>query len=152
MGLTNFTKYLHIYNKSKLLGDPLSKYEIIHITGTNGKGTFTHKTALALSLAGYKTGQFMSPHVSTFRERIVVDQQMIEKEFVGEFIKFLNSHLEEAEKLSYFDLITMMAFKYWEEKKIDIATLEVGVGGRLDSTNIVPHPALSVITGIGLDH
>lgn len=135
-----------------LLGDPLSKYEIIHVAGTNGKGTFTHKTALALQAAGYRTGQFMSPHITTIRERISVDQEYIPKEFINEFVSFLKIHPKETSSITYFDFITLMAFKYWEESKIDVATLEVGLGGRLDSTNIVPNPILTVVTSIGYDH
>jgi dihydrofolate synthase/folylpolyglutamate synthase len=139
-----------------LAGKPSKKYPIIHVAGTNGKGTFTQKTAKALIKANYSVGQYTSPHISTLRERIQVDNNLIDPDFITEFFDFFEkvNTLKKQGEISYFDFLTVMCFKYWEEKQIDVGVLEVGLGGRLDSTNIVEgeDKILNVVTSIGLDH
>ncbi len=135
---------------AKRLGNPQDRYRCIHVGGTNGKGSTAHTLAAVLHEAGYKVGLYTSPHILDFRERIRVDGRMIEKEAVVGFMdKFrkLRGDLQP----SYFEAVTLMAFDYFAECKVDIAVVEVGLGGRIDSTNII-HPMLSVITNISLDH
>jgi len=124
---------------------------MIQVAGTNGKGTFTSKTALALQLAGYRTGQFQSPHISSLRERILVDNEIVEKEFLEQFWAWIYKQ-QHFNQLSYFDFITLAALKYWEEKKVDVAVVEVGLGGDKDSTTAVNGQILTVITSIAKDH
>lgn len=107
---------------------------------------------MALEKAGYRTGQYLSPHVTTIRERVQVNQELVSKDFIIDFINFVNKHPRLFSELSYFDFTTLIALKYWEIQEVEISTLEVGLGGRLDSTNLIPDPILSVITSIGLDH
>lgn len=126
------------------------------MAGTNGKGTFTEKTALALHHSGYRAGHFISPHVSSVRERVQIGGEKISKDFFIEFLAFFEEMKKNGDDLgiSFFDFMTVMALKYWELERVDVAVMEVGLGGRLDSTNILrsQNIALSVITGIGLDH
>ncbi|HLN56379.1 MAG TPA: folylpolyglutamate synthase/dihydrofolate synthase family protein [Bacteroidales bacterium] len=132
------------------LGHPHQKFRTIHIAGTNGKGSVSHMTASVLQEAGYKTGLYTSPHLRDFRERIKVNGEMIpENEVIG-FISRNKAVIEEI-KPSFFEMTVAMAFDYFAREKVDIAVIEVGLGGRLDSTNIVD-PVLSVITNIGHDH
>jgi dihydrofolate synthase/folylpolyglutamate synthase len=132
------------------LGNPHLKYSSIHVAGTNGKGSVSHLIASVLQEAGYRTGLYTSPHLKDFRERIRVDGEMIPEDGV---INFVDSHKEiiESVKPSFFEMSVAMAFDYFMKKKVDIAVIEVGLGGRLDSTNII-NPLLSVITNIGHDH
>ena len=132
------------------LGNPHMKYRTIHVAGTNGKGSVSHMIASILQDAGYTTGLYTSPHLKDFRERIKVNGEMISENKV---IKFVSNHKEIIEflKPSFFEMTVAMAFDYFAESQVDVAVIEVGLGGRLDSTNIIK-PVLSVITNIGHDH
>lgn len=132
------------------LGNPQHQFKSIHIAGTNGKGSTSHMLASILQTAGYKTGLYTSPHLVDFRERIKIDGIYCSKEFVVDFTKKIKP-LIEAIQPSFFEITVAMAFSYFAEQKVDIAVIEVGLGGRLDSTNIIT-PEVSVITNIGLDH
>ena len=134
----------------KALGDPHSKFKSIHVAGTNGKGSTSHMLAAMLQQAGYKTGLYTSPHLKDFRERIKINGEMISKEFVIDFVQ-KTKNISEKIKPSFFELTVAMAFDYFEKQKVDIAVIETGLGGRLDSTNVIT-PILSVITNIGYDH
>ena len=129
---------------------PHKKFKSIHVAGTNGKGSISHMLASVLQEAGYKVGLYTSPHLKDFRERIRVNGEVISEEFVVDFIKDHRSKFEEI-KPSFFEMTVAMAFDYFAKMQIDVAVVEVGMGGRLDSTNII-QPNLSVITNIGLDH
>lgn len=135
---------------SKHLKYPEKKFKSIHVAGTNGKGSTSHMLASILQEAGYKVGLYTSPHLKDFRERIKINGACVSKQFVIGFIKrntsFLNQH-----SLSFFEMTVGMAFDYFAKQKVDIAIIEVGLGGRLDSTNIIT-PEVSVITNIGFDH
>ena len=132
------------------LGNPHKKFLTIHIAGTNGKGSTSHTLAAILQECGYKVGLYTSPHLVDFRERIKVNGEMASKEYV---INFVEEHKAFFEPLSpsFFELTTAMAFNYFALQKVDIAIIEVGLGGRLDCTNIIT-PKLSIITNISLDH
>jgi dihydrofolate synthase / folylpolyglutamate synthase len=140
----------NIVAASRKLGGPHKKFKSIHIAGTNGKGSVSHMLASILQEAGYKVGLYTSPHLKDFRERIKINGEMItEKEVVG-FVK-KNKVIFEKMQLSFFEFTVVMAFDYFAKQKVEIAIIEVGLGGRLDSTNII-NPELSIITNIGLDH
>jgi len=150
-GKTAFKKDLS--NTLKLaehLNNPENKFKSVHVAGTNGKGSTSHILASVLQEAGYKVGLYTSPHLKDFRERIKINGQEVSKHFVIGFIK-RNKDFFEANKLSFFEMTVGMAFDYFAKQNIDIAFVEVGLGGRLDSTNIVT-PEVSIITNIGLDH
>ena len=132
------------------LGNPQTKFKSIHIAGTNGKGSTSHMLAAILQQAGYKTGLYTSPHLKDFRERIKINGQMIEEDFVIDFVERTQQITAQIEP-SFFELTMAMAFDYFAEQKVDIAIIETGLGGRLDSTNIIT-PILSIITNIGYDH
>lgn len=132
------------------LGNPEKKLKCIHVAGTNGKGSTSHMLASIFQEAGYKTGLYTSPHLKDYRERIKIDGKEISEEFVCDFIAKHQSFFEK-NALSFFEMTVGLAFDYFEKEKVDIAIIEVGMGGRLDSTNIIT-PLLSVITNIGLDH
>ncbi len=134
----------------KRLGDPQNKFKSIHIGGTNGKGSTSHMLAAILQTAGYKTGLYTSPHLRDFRERIRINGEMISEEHVIEFVEHHQSDFEDI-KPSFFEMTVGMAFNAFANEKVDIAVVEVGLGGRLDSTNVIT-PLLSVITNIGWDH
>lgn len=129
---------------------PHTKYKTIHIAGTNGKGSVSHITASVLQAAGWKTGLYTSPHLKDFRERIRVNGKMISREEVIQFVKS-NRDIIEKIKPSFFELTVAMAFDFFYRQEVDVAVIETGLGGRLDSTNIIL-PVLSVITNIGHDH
>lgn len=129
---------------------PHRHYKTIHVAGTNGKGSVSHLLAAVLHEAGYKVGLYTSPHLIDFRERIRVDGEMIEKEFVVDFVKN-HRHAFEPIMPSFFELTMEMAFLYFQIMEVDVAIIETGLGGRLDSTNIIS-PNLCIITNIGLDH
>jgi dihydrofolate synthase/folylpolyglutamate synthase len=135
---------------SKILDFPESKFKSIHVAGTNGKGSTSHMLASILQEAGYKVGLYTSPHLKNFTERIRINGAEIPKRKVALFINKHSTFLE-AQKLSFFEMTVGLAFDYFASEKVDIAIVEVGLGGRLDSTNIII-PELSVITNIGLDH
>ncbi|MEH6535876.1 MAG: folylpolyglutamate synthase/dihydrofolate synthase family protein [Psychroserpens sp.] len=132
------------------LKNPHRNFKSIHVAGTNGKGSTSHMLASVLQEAGYKVGLYTSPHLKDFRERIKINGKTISKQFVIGFIK-QNKTFFEKEQLSFFEMTVGMAFDYFSKEKVDIAIIEVGLGGRLDSTNIIT-PELSVITNIGFDH
>ena len=132
------------------LDNPQHKFKSIHVAGTNGKGSVSHMLAAILQTAGYKTGLYTSPHLKDFRERIKINGEMISEEFVIAFTKKINPLVEETEP-SFFEITVAMAFDYFAQQKTDIVIVETGLGGRLDSTNIIT-PELSVITNIGWDH
>jgi dihydrofolate synthase/folylpolyglutamate synthase len=135
---------------SKILDFPESKFKSIHVAGTNGKGSTSHMLASILQEAGYKVGLYTSPHLKNFTERIRINGAEIPKRKVALFINKHSTFLEQ-QKLSFFEMTVGLAFDYFASEKVDIAIVEVGLGGRLDSTNIIT-PELSVITNIGLDH
>jgi dihydrofolate synthase/folylpolyglutamate synthase len=134
----------------KLCNYPHRSYRTIHVAGTNGKGSVSHMLASILQTAGYKTGLFTSPHLIDFRERIRVNGKVIPEHVVVEFISSFKESFQEI-KPSFFEMTSALAFYYFEREKVDIAVIETGLGGRLDSTNIIS-PVLSVITNIGFDH
>lgn len=132
------------------LGNPHEQLRAVHVAGTNGKGSTSHLIAAALQAQGYKVGLFTSPHLVDFRERIRISGEMISQEKVVQFVADNHAFLEEV-RPSFFETTMAMAFWYFLEQQVDIAVVEVGLGGRLDSTNILT-PLLSVITNIGIDH
>lgn len=132
------------------LGNPHQKFKSIHVAGTNGKGTSAHSLAAILQAAGYKTGLYTSPHLKSFTERIRINGKEIPESHVVEFVQQMQTALEEV-KPSFFETTVAMAFDYFARQGVDIAVVEVGLGGRLDSTNIIT-PEVSLITAIGYDH
>jgi dihydrofolate synthase/folylpolyglutamate synthase len=132
------------------LDNPHKKIKTIHIAGTNGKGSTSHMLAAVLQTAGYKTGLYTSPHLRDFRERFRVNGEMIDKQFVVDFVQRIQPAIDEIEP-SFFEITVAMAFDYFVREQVDIAVIETGLGGRLDSTNVVT-PEVSVITNIGWDH
>ncbi len=132
------------------LGHPESQLQCIHVAGTNGKGSCSHMLASVLQEAGFKVGLYTSPHLKDFRERIKINGQMVSEAFVCDFVNQHHSFFE-ANDMSFFEMSVGLAFDYFTKEKIDIAIIEVGMGGRLDATNIIT-PLVSVITNIGLDH
>jgi dihydrofolate synthase/folylpolyglutamate synthase len=132
------------------LGNPHTKFKSIHVAGTNGKGSVSHMLASIFQEHGFKTGLYTSPHLKDFRERIKIDGKMIEKDFVVDFTSSIMDFIEEKEP-SFFEATVGMAFQYFSENNVDIAIIETGLGGRLDSTNVID-PLISVITNIGYDH
>lgn len=132
------------------LGNPQSKFKSIHVAGTNGKGSTSHMMASLLQCAQFKTGLFTSPHLKNFTERIRINGKEVETNFVSRFITTHKEIIEEI-KPSFFEITTIMAFQYFAEANVDWAVIEVGLGGRLDSTNIIL-PQLSIITSISYDH
>ncbi|MFM2361301.1 MAG: hypothetical protein RLZZ316_203 [Bacteroidota bacterium] len=134
----------------QVLGNPQHGLKCVHIAGTNGKGSVSHMLAAIFQSAGYKTGLYTSPHLTDFRERIKIDGQMIAEPFVTDFIESMMPSIETIEP-SFFEITVAMAFAYFKKEAVDIAIIETGLGGRLDSTNVIT-PELSVITNIGWDH
>jgi dihydrofolate synthase / folylpolyglutamate synthase len=134
----------------QMTGNPHQGLVCIHIAGTNGKGSVSHMLASVLQEAGYKTGLYTSPHLFDYRERMRVNGKMIPKKYIAEFIGKHKKHIEQIEP-SFFEITVALAFSWFRHEKVDVAVIETGMGGRLDSTNIIT-PVLSVITNIGLDH
>jgi dihydrofolate synthase / folylpolyglutamate synthase len=132
------------------LDNPQNKFKSIHIAGTNGKGSTSHMLAAVLHMAGYKTGLHTSPHLKDFRERIKVNGKVCDEEFVIHFTQRIQPIIESIEP-SFFEISVAMAFEYFAQQQVDVAVIETGLGGRLDSTNII-NPLLSIITNIGWDH
>jgi dihydrofolate synthase / folylpolyglutamate synthase len=132
------------------LGEPQHKFKSVHIAGTNGKGSTSHMIAAVLQEAGYKVGLYTSPHLTDFRERIRVNGEKVGKQWV---VDFVNAHKETIEKIapSFFEITVAMAFTLFAEEQVDFAVIETGLGGRLDSTNVIT-PLLSIITNISYDH
>lgn len=131
-------------------GSPHKQFKTIHVGGTNGKGSVSHMLASILQEAGYKTGLYTSPHLKDFRERIKINGEMITEQYVINFVE-KNKSLFAGIKPSFFEMTVAMAFQYFADQQVDIAVIEVGLGGRLDSTNIIT-PLASVITNISFDH
>jgi len=134
----------------EVLGNPHLKFKSIHVAGTNGKGSSSHMLASILQSAGYKTGLYTSPHLKEFTERIRINGQEVSKEFVIDFVERIKPSIEWI-KPSFFEITVAMAFDYFAQQKVDIAVIEVGLGGRLDSTNVIT-PLVSLITNISWDH
>ena len=134
----------------QLLDNPHHNFKSVHVAGTNGKGSTSHMLASVFQEAGYKTGLYTSPHLIDFRERIRINGEMIPEENVVQFIDTYKAKFE-AMELSFFEMTVGMAFDYFSKEKVDIAIVEVGMGGRLDSTNLIT-PELSIITNIDFDH
>lgn len=132
------------------LNNPQQHFKSIHIAGTNGKGSVSHMMAAILQTAGYKTGLYTSPHLKDFRERIKVNGEMVSEDFVVDFTQRIQPEIDRIEP-SFFEITVAMAFEYFAQQQVDVAVIETGLGGRLDSTNII-HPDLSIITNIGWDH
>ncbi|MDN3642521.1 folylpolyglutamate synthase/dihydrofolate synthase family protein [Lutimonas halocynthiae] len=150
-GSTAFKKDLtNILAFCNRLNNPQERYPCIHVAGTNGKGSTSHMIASILQESGYKVGLYTSPHLKDFKERIRINGVPIHEEAVIDFIEDQKDFLEQ-QKLSFFELTVGLAFDYFASSHVDIAVVEVGLGGRLDSTNII-QPLVSVITNIGLDH
>lgn len=151
IGAVAFKKDLHnTLAMCQELGNPQHKFKTIHVAGTNGKGSTSHMLAAILQQAGYKTGLYTSPHLKDFRERIRINGKMVSKRFVTNFVEQQKATIESLQP-SFFEVTVAMAFSCFAEEKVDIAIIEVGLGGRLDSTNIIT-PEVSVITNISLDH
>lgn len=151
MGSAAFKKDLdNIKLLSEALGHPHQQFKSIHVGGTNGKGSVSHMLAAVLQKAGYTTGLYTSPHLYDFRERIKVNGEMVTEAFVVDFVERIQPLIETIQP-SFFEITVAMAFEYFQVSKVDLAIVEVGLGGRLDSTNIIT-PLLSVITNIGWDH
>ena len=151
VGAVAYKKDLH--NTIELcaaLDNPHNRFRTIHIAGTNGKGSTSHMLAAILQQAGYKTGLYTSQHIKEFGERIRIDGKMIDEDFVVEFVARTKELVTKIEP-SFFELTVAMAFEYFAREKVDIAIIETGLGGRLDSTNVIT-PILSIITNIGYDH
>ncbi|MEO9967796.1 MAG: folylpolyglutamate synthase/dihydrofolate synthase family protein [Reichenbachiella sp.] len=135
---------------SEVLDHPHSKFKSIHVAGTNGKGSTSHIIASILQTAGYKVGLYTSPHLKSFRERIRINGEEVDEQFI---VDFVTCHKADIEKISpsFFEITVIMAFEYFAQQEVDFAVIETGLGGRLDSTNIIT-PILSVITSISMDH
>jgi dihydrofolate synthase/folylpolyglutamate synthase len=134
----------------KLLGNPENSFTSVHIAGTNGKGSTSHLIASVLQSAGYKTGLYTSPHLKDFRERIRINGRKVPKAYVSKFVSDNKTSFEPVQP-SFFEYTAVMAFKYFSDERVDIAVIETGMGGRLDSTNVIT-PVLSIITNISKDH
>lgn len=132
------------------VGNPQNKFKSIHVAGTNGKGSSSHMLAAIYAQAGYKTGLYTSPHLVDFRERITINGNQIDEQFVVNYVNNQKERIEEIQP-SFFEATVAMAFDYFAKEKVDIAIIEVGLGGRLDSTNIIS-PEACLITNIGMDH
>ncbi len=151
IGLKSYKPGLErIQNFCSYLGNPQNYFKSIHVGGTNGKGSTVHMLSSILQEEKYKIGLFTSPHLVDFRERITYNGIFIEEDFIVDFINKNKKFIEE-KKISFFEMNTALAFQYFKEKKVNIAIIEVGMGGRLDSTNLII-PEISVITNISLDH
>lgn len=150
-GAAAYKKDLH--NTVRLLnylGNPHLQFRSIHVAGTNGKGSTSHALAAIMQQNGYKTGLYTSPHLKSFTERIKINGLEIEQQFVVDFVQTHQDFIQEVQP-SFFEITVAMAFDYFAKQKVDIAIIETGMGGRLDSTNII-QPLLSIITNIGKDH
>lgn len=133
-----------------LLNNPQDHFKTIHVAGTNGKGSVSHMLAAILQQAGYNVGLYTSPHLKDYRERIKINGNFIAEDYVVNFVNRYKGNFDEI-KPSFFEITVALAFNYFYEKKVDIAIIEVGMGGRLDSTNVIS-PMLSIITNISFDH
>ena len=134
----------------RIFQHPHHKFRTIHVAGTNGKGSCSHLLSAVLQKSGYKVGLYTSPHLKNFRERIRINGEMISEESVCEFVELAQPLIAELQP-SFFEITTAMAFRYFAQQNVDVAVIEVGLGGRLDCTNIIS-PAISIITNISFDH
>lgn len=134
-----------------LLGHPHREYPILHLTGTKGKGSVGAMSAAMLEAAGYRVGLYSSPHLQDFRERFKINQTLIDPQAIVEIIQDIKPALEQVPQLTWFEVVTALAFEYFRREEVEIALIEVGLGGRLDSTNVVT-PLVSVITSLSMDH
>jgi len=151
IGTAAFKKDLgNIQKLSEALGNPHASLRCIHIAGTNGKGSTAHILAAIFQAAGYKTGVYTSPHYRDFRERIKINGQLVSEQWIIDFVEQSQPLLRDIQP-SFFEITVAMAFQYFAQEQVDIAIIETGLGGRLDSTNII-HPLISIITNISLDH
>jgi dihydrofolate synthase / folylpolyglutamate synthase len=151
IGARAFKPGLHTTTElCKSLGNPQNAYPCIHVGGTNGKGSTSHMIASVLQHAGYRVGLYTSPHLKSFRERIKIDGEEVSEDFIIQFVAANLSNIDRFEP-SFFELAVAMAFSYFERGSVDIAVIEVGMGGRLDSTNVIT-PILSLITNVSFDH
>lgn len=151
IGAAAYKADLHnTYALCELLEHPEKKFKSIHVAGTNGKGSTSHMIASVLQSAGYKVGLYTSPHLKDFRERIKINGVMISEQNVVDFVDRYKTDFEKIQ-LSFFEMTVGLAFDYFAKEQVDVAVIEVGLGGRLDSTNVI-HPLLSVITNISFDH
>ncbi|MDN5203066.1 folylpolyglutamate synthase/dihydrofolate synthase family protein [Fulvivirgaceae bacterium BMA10] len=151
IGKTAFKKDLdNTFKLCEKLGDPQTKFRSVHIAGTNGKGSTAHSLAAILQCAGYKTGLYTSPHLKSFTERIKINGKEISQQEVVEFVENIKATIEIIQP-SFFEMTVAMAFDHFSRHQVDIAIIEVGLGGRLDSTNVIT-PELSLITNISKDH
>lgn len=151
IGARAFKPGLHTTRElCKSLGDPQDKYPTIHIAGTNGKGSTSHMLAAILQASGYRVGLYTSPHLKDFRERIRVNGEFVPEDFIIDFVADQKSNIDNLAP-SFFEVTVAMAFSYFEKANVDVAVIEVGMGGRLDSTNVIT-PELAVITNISFDH
>ena len=142
----------NMHELRKAFSFPDKAFNIVHVGGTNGKGSVSTKIAKALELEGYKVGVFSSPHLFSFRERVQVNSEFISQDSICLILEEIRSYLEENQlKASFFEVLFLLACLYFREQKVDVAILEVGLGGRLDATNIIT-PILSVITSVSYDH
>ncbi|MFH1335868.1 MAG: folylpolyglutamate synthase/dihydrofolate synthase family protein, partial [Candidatus Zixiibacteriota bacterium] len=144
LDLTNITALM------SHLGNPHMKFPSIHIAGTNGKGSVAAMMHSIFCEAGYKTALYTSPHLVDFRERIKIGQDIIEKDYIFDFVRKLREEIDR-NGYTFFEVTTALAFQYFAEKKVDVAIIETGMGGRLDATNLI-NPLVSIITSIGLEH
>ncbi|WP_299822219.1 folylpolyglutamate synthase/dihydrofolate synthase family protein [uncultured Pontibacter sp.] len=151
IGNAAFKKSLdNIIALCEALGQPQHQFKTIHVAGTNGKGSSSHMLAAVLQQSGYKTGLYTSPHLKSFTERVKINGQELPQGYLIDFVE-QNKNLFESIKPSFFEMTVALAFKYFADEQVDIAVIEVGLGGRLDSTNIIT-PEVSLITNIGYDH
>src|SRR5258707_11516758 len=134
------------------LGDPQEKYPVIHVTGTKGKGSVSAMCASVLQAAGLRVGLYSPPHLQHFRERFRVNNQLIEPEIMASLVERVRPVAERIPGLTWFEVVTAIAFLYYAEAHVDVAVIEVGLGGRLDATNIVKAPLVSTITSLSFDH
>jgi dihydrofolate synthase/folylpolyglutamate synthase len=140
-----------MYRVMSLLGDPQFNYDVVHVAGTKGKGSICAMTASIMREAGYKVGFYSSPHMIDFRERIKVNNIEISRQSINNYVIKLRPIFNSVEKISTFEIITAIAFKYFADQQLDIAVIEVGMGGRLDATNVV-QPIVSIISPVSHDH
>lgn len=143
--LSRVKKFLHTLN------NPHKKGWFVHVAGTNGKGSVAAMIATTLTQSGYKTGLYTSPHLITFRERIKIDGSLISKNDIVDGVRLIKNAVKQNEELTFFEVWTALAFDYFVRKSVDVSVIEVGIGGRLDTTNVIS-PAVSVITSISMDH
>jgi dihydrofolate synthase/folylpolyglutamate synthase len=134
------------------LADPQERYPIIHVTGTKGKGSVSALCFSALNAAGYKTGFYLSPHLQEFRERFRIGDQLILEATFAAIVTDMQPHIEAIPRLTYWEVITAIAYEYFAREHVDVAVVEVGLGGRLDATNVIKYPVVSVITSLSFDH